>query len=46
MLAGLDRGRAGVGLEPILAPKVKDGKVKVVGAVYDLRSGEVKVISS
>jgi carbonic anhydrase len=31
--------------EPILAPKVRDGKVKVVGAVYDLRTGEVKIIS-
>jgi carbonic anhydrase len=31
-------------LEPILAPKVRDGKLKVVGAVYDLRSGEVKLI--
>jgi carbonic anhydrase len=29
------------GLEPILAPRVKEGKVKVVGAVYDLKSGLV-----
>jgi carbonic anhydrase len=29
------------GLEPILAPRIKDGKVKVVGAVYDLKSGAV-----
>jgi carbonic anhydrase len=29
------------GLEPILAPRVKEGKVKVVGAVYDLKSGHV-----
>jgi carbonic anhydrase len=29
------------GLEPILAPRVKEGKVKVVGAVYDLKSGAV-----
>jgi carbonic anhydrase len=29
------------GLEPILAPRVKGGKVKVVGGVYDLRTGEV-----
>jgi carbonic anhydrase len=28
-------------LEPILAPHVKEGKVKVVGAVYDLKSGAV-----
>jgi carbonic anhydrase len=32
-------------LEPILAGMVKDGRVKVVGGVYDLRTGEVKVIS-
>jgi carbonic anhydrase len=31
-------------LEPILAPKVRDGKVKVVGAVYDLSTGEVKLV--
>jgi carbonic anhydrase len=31
-------------LEPILAPKVRDGKLKVVGAVYDLRTGEVKLV--
>jgi carbonic anhydrase len=29
------------GLEPILAPRVRDGKVKVVGGVYDLRTGAV-----
>jgi carbonic anhydrase len=28
-------------LEPILAPRVRDGKVKVVGGVYDLRTGAV-----
>jgi carbonic anhydrase len=32
------------GLEPILAGSVKAGKVKVVGGVYDLRSGSVTVI--
>jgi len=32
------------GLEPILAGPVKKGKVKVVGAVYDLRSGEAVVL--
>lgn len=31
-------------LEPIIAPKVKDGKLKVVGGVYDLRNGEVKFL--
>jgi len=28
-------------LQPILAPRVKEGKLKVVGAVYDLRTGAV-----
>ncbi len=28
-------------LEPIVAPRVRDGKVKVVGGVYDLRTGGV-----
>jgi carbonic anhydrase len=32
------------GLEPILAPAVKEGRVKVVGAVYDLRSGTVTAL--
>lgn len=31
-------------LEPILAPRVKDGKLKVVGAVYTLQTGEVKLV--
>jgi carbonic anhydrase len=31
-------------LEPILAPRVKDGKLKVVGAVYDLRNGSVTLL--
>ncbi len=35
---GVERLR---GLEPILAPRVKEGKVKVVGGVYDLQSGAV-----
>jgi carbonic anhydrase len=33
---GMDRLRE---LQPILAPRVKDGKLKVVGGVYDLRTG-------
>ena len=33
------------GLEPIVAPRVKDGKVKVVGGVYDLLTGSVTLIS-
>jgi carbonic anhydrase len=32
------------GLEPIIAPRVKDGKVKVLGGVYDLASGAVTLI--
>jgi carbonic anhydrase len=32
------------GLEPILAPRVKEGKVKVVGGVYDLSTGKVTLI--
>jgi hypothetical protein len=31
---------------PILAPRVKDGKVKVVGAVYGLRAGMVTMVES
>lgn len=31
-------------LEPILAPRVRDGKLKVVGAVYTLQTGEVKLV--
>ena len=31
------------GLQPILAPAVKRGQVKVVGAMYDLRTGSVSV---
>ena len=29
------------GLQPIVAPAVKRGQVKVVGAMYDLRTGSV-----
>jgi carbonic anhydrase len=31
-------------LQPILAPRVKDGKVKVVGGVYDLATGGVTLV--
>ena len=31
-------------LEPILARRVKEGKLKVVGGVYDLANGAVKLI--
>jgi carbonic anhydrase len=31
-------------LQPIVAPGVKAGKVKVVGAVYDLRTGAVALL--
>jgi len=33
-------------LEPILAGRIKKGELKVVGAVYDLRTGRVNVLSS
>jgi carbonic anhydrase len=32
------------GLEPILAPAVKAGKLKIVGGVYDLRTGKVTLV--
>jgi carbonic anhydrase len=38
---GVERLR---GLGPILAPRIKGGKLKVVGGVYDLRTGVVKMI--
>lgn len=38
---GVERLRS---LEPILAPSVHEGKVKVVGGVYDLRTGRVKIM--
>src|SRR5580698_7477387 len=31
-------------LEPILAPRVKDGKLKVVGGVFDIRTGKVTLL--
>ncbi len=31
-------------LEPILAPRVKDGRLKIAGAVYDLLTGSVTMI--
>jgi carbonic anhydrase len=34
------------GLGPILAPRVKDGKVKAVGGVYDLSTGTVTMIAN
>ncbi len=40
---GVERLR---GLDPILAPRVKEGKLKVVGAVYDLRTGVVTPLDS
>jgi carbonic anhydrase len=33
------------GLEPILAPARKAGKLKIVGGVYDLRTGKVTMVS-
>jgi carbonic anhydrase len=38
---GVERLRS---LEPIVAARVKEGTVKVVGAVYDLRTGRVSVM--
>ena len=32
------------GLEPILATPVKEGKLKIVGGVYDLRTGKVTLV--
>jgi carbonic anhydrase len=34
------------GLDPILAPRVKAGKLKVVGGVYDLSNGVVTMITN
>jgi carbonic anhydrase len=31
-------------LQPILEPRVKDGKLKVVGSIYDLRTGTVTLV--
>ncbi len=31
-------------LQPILGPRVKDGKLKIAGAVYDLRTGAVTML--
>jgi carbonic anhydrase len=31
-------------LDPVIAPMVKEGKVKVVGGNYDLVSGEVTLV--
>jgi carbonic anhydrase len=33
-------------LEPVLAPRVKAGNVRVVGGVYDLQTGTVKLLES
>lgn len=41
VLAGVARLK---GLPPIVAPAVKQGRVKVVGGVYDLKSGAVTMI--
>jgi carbonic anhydrase len=32
------------GLEPVLAERVRDGKVRIVGGVYDLETGKVNLI--
>jgi carbonic anhydrase len=33
-------------LEPIIAPRVREGRLKVVGGVYDLHSGRVTTVVS
>jgi carbonic anhydrase len=33
------------GSVPVIADMVKQGKVKIVGAIYDLKTGEVKIVS-
>jgi len=32
------------GLEPILASQVSGGRVRIIGAVYDLLTGRVQVL--
>ena len=41
VLIGVERLK---GLEPIVAKAVKDGKLKVVGGVYDLHTGKVTLV--
>jgi carbonic anhydrase len=40
---GVERLR---GLQPILAPRIKEGKLKVAGGVYDLSTGTVTMIAN
>jgi carbonic anhydrase len=42
VLLGVERLK---GLEPIIAPKVKEGQVKVAGGIYDLHTGKVTLVS-
>ena len=30
------------GLEPVLAKRVREGSIKIIGALYDLNSGEIE----
>ena len=41
VMAGVEKLK---NLEPIVAPRVKAGNVKVVGGVYDLRTGRVTLL--
>ncbi len=41
VILGVQRLQA---LEPILAPRVADGRVKLVGGVYDLKTGRVTLV--
>jgi carbonic anhydrase len=49
-LANATRANVGLGverlkgLEPIVAPAVRDGKLKIVGANYDLATGRVATV--
>jgi carbonic anhydrase len=46
IIANVRRGVATLKrLDPIISPRVKTSEVKVVGAVYDLATGKVKLIS-
>jgi len=42
VLIGVERLKS---LEPILAEPVRDGKLKIVGGVYDLHTGKVTIVS-
>ena len=43
VIAGVDKLKS---LEPILAPAVKTGRIGIVGATYDLRTGKIVVLTN